>query len=129
MKQVSNRTAAVLLSLLFVAWMGTLKWSSTTSPTRLMEMFDLKPNSEQQQQQQQQQQSRRHLAHSEVQRKPILIEDSQLDSEMSALSMKLNTPRDLLLSNNTKVPIYTSQQFLHLHHMKTGTHLHFLKTI
>jgi Tfp pilus assembly protein PilE len=61
----------------------------------------------------------RHLT--TIHREPIAVEDDPESSLLSALTEKLNSPRELATEEHNHVVSLTKNQFLHLHHMKTGT--------
>ena len=61
----------------------------------------------------------RHLT--TIHREPIAVEDDPESSFLTALTEKLNSPRELATEEHNHVVSLTKNQFLHLHHMKTGT--------
>ena len=127
--KVSSALLFLIFLTVFVSCTTTLRGNETvfSSSFNWVRVTSFLKNHQQQQQQQQasssqlpqQEQERRHLT--TVQREPIAVEDDPQFGLLSALTEKLNSPRELSTEEHDHVVSLTKNQFLHLHHMKTGT--------
>ena len=126
--KVSSALLFLMFLTVFVSCKTTLRGNETfSSSSNWVRVTSFLENHHHQQQQQQasssqlpqQEQERRHLT--TVQREPIAVEDDPEFGLLSALTEKLNSPRELSTEEHDHVVSLTKNQFLHLHHMKTGT--------
>lgn len=130
--KVSSALLFLMFLTVFVSCKTTLRgnettFSSSSNWVRVTSFLENHHHPQQQHQQQQQasssqlpqqEQERRHLT--TVQREPIAVEDDPEFGLLSALTEKLNSPRELTTEEHDHVVSLTKNQFLHLHHMKTG---------
>jgi hypothetical protein len=102
-QNASSRTAAVF-AIVFVVFLAAHRRQTSSG----VDDFRIQQESSQQ----------RHLNQNTP--RDAFADDSASDM-FSALTEKLNTPREFSMANIDNKPSLTKTQFLHLHHMKTGT--------